>query len=58
VWLGTEAVVFSRVGKQGLVLVQRNAWSAWSHEFERVGPAALQPLDTAGSAGSGGPDLT
>ena len=57
-WLGQEAVVFFRVGKQGLALVQRNAWSAGPHELEWVSPATLQPLDTAASAGCGGPDLT
>jgi hypothetical protein len=43
-WLGQEAVVFFRMGKQGVVLVQRNAWSAGPHEHEWVSAASLQPL--------------
>jgi hypothetical protein len=50
-WLGQEAVVFFRVGKQGLVLVQRNAWSAGPHELEWVNATSLRPLDSP--AGSG-----
>ena len=43
-WLGEEAVVPLRAGKQGLVLVQRNAWSTGPHEPGWISPAALQPL--------------
>jgi hypothetical protein len=50
-WLGQEAVVFFKVGKQGLALVQRNAWSAGPHEFECVNATSLRPLDSP--AGSG-----
>jgi hypothetical protein len=43
-WLGAEVMGVFLLGKRGLVLVQRNAWSAGSHKLEWVSPASLQPI--------------
>ena len=52
-WLGEEAVVFFRLGKQGLVLVQRNAWGRGPHELEWVSPALLKPFHTPAARDDG-----